>query len=136
MKFGRCRWVLILIVAAIMIAPAAALADLSPDMSQGAFALWLVKAIGASGKLPPAATEQDAIDFLLKLGVYPEGGWDKDAPISTDFLASLLGEDEPTGTFEELVDRVKDYVQGLFDSSSLGVFRAAGSGSSGVVVVG
>lgn len=137
MKVGLWKGLFVLLLSLMVIAPVAFTAELGPDMTQGQFALWLVKAIGASSKLPPAATEDDAINFLLGLGVYPEDGWKKDEAISNEFLASLLGDEEGgTGTFEELVDRVRDHVQNLFANTHQGVFRAAASSGSGSVVAG
>ena len=121
-----------------MIAPFAGLAaKVTPDMTQGQFALWLVQAIGAMDKLPPAATADDAINFLLQLGVYPEGGWKKDSIINNEFLASLLGDDSLSSlSFEELIDRIVDQVEGLFNESHLGVFRGFASSSSGSAAAG
>ena len=126
-----------MLVVFAFIAPFAAQAvELGEGMTQGQFALWLVKAIGAQSKLSPAATEDDAINFLLGLGVYPEGNWDKDAKISNEFLASLIGEEPGSSTFQELANKVKDYVRNLFDKSHQGVFRAFASSGSGSVIAG
>lgn len=108
----------------------AAEVELSDGMSQGDFAVWLVKAIGATSKLPPAATGEDAIAFLTGLGVIPEGGWQKDEPISNELLASLLGDSETGGlSFDELVQKVREHVQNIFDERQLGVFRVQSSGT-------
>lgn len=114
----------------------AAIPDLSESMTQGQFALWLVNAIGASSKLSAAPTEQEAIDFLKKLNVIPTDGWDKDTVISKKFLASLLGDDGAANLdFKELIDRVRAYVDGLFNEANMGIFRAFGSSASGSVTI-
>ncbi len=107
--------------------------ELSEGMSQGDFALWLVKAIGAQSKLPPAAGSEDAIEFLTKLGVIPEGGWQKNEPISKELLASLLDDEGAENlSFEELVARVRVHVQNIYNDKILGVFRAQSSGTPSV----
>ena len=114
----------------------AAIPDLSESMTQGQFALWLVNAIGASSKLSAAPSEQEAIDFLKKLNVIPKDGWDKSAVISKQFLASLLGDDSMgTLDFKDLIAKVRDLVDGLFDNANTGIFRAFGSSSSGSVTI-
>ena len=111
--------------------------ELSEKMTQGQFAQWLVAAIGASSKLPAAATEQDAIDFLkLKLNVQPKDGWDRNVVITKQFLASLLGDDAAASlNFNDLIQRVRDYTFGLFDEANLGTFRAFSSSASGSVTI-
>lgn len=106
--------------------------ELSEGMSQGDFALWLVKAIGAQAKIPPAATGEDAVKFLTSLGIIPEGGWQKDEPITNELLASLLdeGEDVSGLSFDQLVEKVRHHAQILFNEQSLGVFRAQASGTA------
>ena len=137
MKAKSFKWAVVLFIAIVIIAPFVGQAEVTQDMTQGQFALWLVQAIGALDKLPPAATADDAVDFLLQLGVYPEGGWKKDEKISTEFLASLLGDDSLSSlSFEELLKRVLDHVQTLFNESHLGTFRAFASSSSGSAVAG
>ena len=96
--------------------------ELGAGMSQGDFALWLVKAIGAQSKLPPAATAEDAINFFTQLGVVPEGGWQKGEEMTVEALASLV-EGDPAEGFDELVEKVRDYVQDIFEGKKLGVFR-------------
>ena len=104
--------------------------ELKEGMSQGDFALWVVKAIGAQTKLPPAATGEDAIKFLTSLGIIPEGGWQKDEALSNEALASLSDDPEAASlSFDELVEKVRDHVQSLFDEKALGVFRAQSSGT-------
>ena len=128
---------LLLVIALLISIPGGVYADLAEGMSQGDFALWLVKAIGAQSKLPPAATADEAIDFLQRLGVVPEGGWDKNGTVDSAFLKSLLGEGADTsGAFEELLEKVRAHVQSAFDNSKLGVARFFGSSASGSAVAG
>lgn len=104
--------------------------ELQEGMSQGDFALWIVKAIDAQSKLPPAATGEDAIAFLTKLGIIPEGGWQKDETITNELLTSLLDGEEGSGlNFNELVEKVQDHVKNVFNQKTLGVFRAQSSGT-------
>ena len=104
--------------------------ELQEGMSQGDFALWLVKAIDAQTKLPPAATGEDAVAFLTKLGIIPEGGWQKDETITNELLTSLLDGEEGTGqSFDELVEKVREHVKNAFNQKTLGVFRAQSSGN-------
>lgn len=128
--------ILLFAFALLMTVPATSQAqvELKEGMSQGDFALWLVNAIGAAGKLPPAATGEDAIAFLSGLGVIPEGGWQKDEAVSNELLASLLEDpDSATGlSFDELVEKVRTRVQQLFDEKMLGLFRAQSSGTPSV----
>jgi len=105
-------------------------------MTQGQFALWLVEAIGASSKLTAAPAEQDAIDFLMKLNVQPKEGWKKNTAISKQFLASLLGDDSAASlNFNDLIQRVRDYVNSSFNDAKLGTFRAFSSSASGSVTI-
>jgi len=99
--------------------------ELQEGMPQGDFAMWLVDAIGAKSKLPPAADAKDAIDFLTQLGSIPEGGWQKDEPMTNELLASLLEDPEEGAnlSWEELVDKVRSRIQEIFDERKLGVFR-------------
>ena len=102
------------------------------EWTQGQFALWLVEAAGAISKLPPAATGVDAITFLNKLGVAPEGGWKKDEKITKEFLLSLLGDDKEGAeglSFEDLIKRVQDRVTVLFNQWHEAYFSGT-SGSS------
>jgi hypothetical protein len=129
---------MLLFVGLFIALPAATLQaqpELSENMSQGDFALWLIKAIGAQTNLPPAATSEDAIKFLVELGIVPEDGWQKDKPISTKFLAELMGKDESEVSgmsFEELVEAVRSYVSAIFDETRLGIFGAQASGTASV----
>ena len=101
-------------------------------MTQGDFALWLVKEVGALAKLSPAATGQEAIDFLKSLGLSPEEGWDANKPVTKKFLASLLGDpDAENLSFDDLVAKVRDFVQNLFNDPNRAVFRAGASSASG-----
>jgi len=114
----------------------AAVPDLSEKMTQGQFALWLVAAVGASDKLPAAATEQDAIDFLTKLNVQPKEGWNKNEVITKAFLASLLGDESAASLdFSELIQRIKDMVDSVFNDVNSGLFRAFSSSGSGSVTI-
>ena len=101
------------------------------EWSQSQFALWIVKAAGALSKLPPAATGADAITFLTKLGLVPEGGWKKDGKIDEAFLSNLLG-DGVSGnlTFDELVEKVQERVSTIYQSWNQGYFTATPAGSS------
>ena len=106
--------------------------ELKEGMTQGDFALWLVREAGAFRKLPPAAQGQDAIDFLVSLGVAPDAGWDVDDPVTKEFLASLLGDEEDVSalTFEEFVSKVRDFLRSRLSDRRLGVFRAGSSASA------
>ena len=111
-------------------------AEIKEGMSQGDFALALVKAIGALAKLPSGANGQDAIDFLIRLNVQPKEGWKKDAVITKQFLASLLGDDSAASLdFDSLIMRVRDDVLGRFNDQNLGVFRAYSSSASGSTTI-
>ena len=112
--------------------PAISQAELKEGMSQGEFALWLVKEVGALSKLGPAATDQNAIDFLVSLGIAPKEGWDKNGTVDKDFLISLLGDeagDLSNLSFDELVARVRDYIQNSLSDRALNSFRATSSAS-------
>lgn len=114
----------------------AEIAELKEGMTQGDFALWMVQAIGALGKLPPGAKGDDAIKFLggnidprsgqsSGLGIIPEGGWQKDDPMTKELLTGLL-EDPKDGaglSWDDLVDKVRKRIQSIFDNRKLGVFR-------------
>ena len=108
--------------------------ELAEGMTQGDFGLWLVKAVGAQAKLPPAASGEDAIAFLSGLGVIPEGGWQKNEAISKEFLSSLLDKkDEASGlSFDDLVQKVREHVESTFNNKMLGLFRAQSSGTGSV----
>lgn len=97
--------------------------------TQGEFALWLVREIGAQSKLSPAATGKDATDFLTGLGLVPEGGWKEDDVVTKEMLQSLL--EDASGSFDELVDQVKEHADNVLSDRNLGVFRASGVSPSG-----
>lgn len=100
--------------------------------TQGEYASWLVREVGAQSKLPPAATGKDAIDFLLSLGIAPEGGWEEDEPVTKEMLASLLDDGgDASGSFDEVANNVKNHVSNILSDRKLGAFRAAGVGASG-----
>ena len=127
---------LVFLVSLFLFLPIPAKADLSPKMNQGDFALWLAKAVDALDQLPPAASPQDAIDFFTKLGVVPDGGWDKNATITNGMLASLLDEEGASGLpFDELVNRVRDHVKAVFKENNLGIFRAFANSASGSAAI-
>jgi hypothetical protein len=118
--------------------------QLNEGMTQGDFAVWLLKAVQGYGPQamgpgtqlqappPPAFQADEAIDFLMNLGIQPAGGWKKDEPLTKEALASMLPDDvlpseektslmgDPDG-FNQLSEKVKDYVQAIFDER-----RAAG----------
>lgn len=115
-----------------------AMAELAEGMPQGDFALWLVKAVGATYKLPPGARAQDAIAFLTKLGMVPQGDWQPDGKVTKEFLTSLLDlsanekktlMDDPKG-FDKLLAKVRDLLQSRFDDVRQGVFRVQGASGS------
>lgn len=121
--------------------------ELKEGMTQGDFALWMVQAIGALQKLPPGATAEEAIAFLggepdprsgqpasglaMGMGIIPEGGWQKDEPMTKELLAGLLEDPEEGAnlSWEELVEKVQARIQKLFDERRLGTFRAMSSGT-------
>ena len=115
-----------------LIYPAVSQAELKEGMSQGEFAVWLVKEAGALAKLGPAATDQDAVDFLVSLGIAPKEGWNKNGTVDKAFLISLLGDDAGDTSnlsFEELVAKVRDYIQASISDRRLNSFRATSSAS-------
>lgn len=103
--------------------------ELKEGMTQGDFAIWLVKAIGAENKpeskLPPAYGAEEAIKFLTDLGAAPEEGWQKGEEATKELLASLLEDPEEGAnlSWDELVEKVRDRIQDIFDERKLGVFR-------------
>lgn len=114
----------------------AAIPELSENMTQGQFAIWLVHAVGASSKLPATPTEDDAIDFLMKLNVQPKEGWQKNSVITKQFLASLLGDDSASSLdFAELINRIRAHVRGLFTNIDQGIFRPFAASGSGSVTI-
>lgn len=105
-------------------------AALPQGMTQGQFAIWLVKEAGAIRKLPPAASAQDAIDFLQKLGVFPKDGWEIDKEVDETFLKSFLP-DGATGTLDELLQQVQDLVQSRFEDANVSQLANAAQASGG-----
>lgn len=107
-------------------------------MSHGNFAFWLVKAVGAMYKLPPGASEQDAFDFLAKLGMVPKDGWKEDGVINKDTLLSLLDLSEQKkaelindpNSFDKLVDEVRKLLESRFNATREGVFRVSSASGS------
>ena len=110
--------------------------ELKEGMTQGDFALWLVQAIGGLQKLPPGANGEEAIQFLSGapdlrsgqssgLGIIPDGGWQKDEPMTKELLASLLEDPEEGAnlSWDDLVKKVTERIQKLFDERKLAVFR-------------
>lgn len=119
--------------------------ELAEGMTQGDFALWLITAIqpqlqglpagqhaGVTASvnflLNPAAGAEDAIKFLTdQLALVPEGGWQKDEPLTNEALGSLLEEpEEGEGLgFDELVEKVLERVRGKFQeiNKKQAVFR-------------
>lgn len=118
----------------------AEIVELKEGMTQGDFALWMVQAIGALQKLPPGAKGEEAIQFLggqpdprsgqsTGLGIIPEGGWKKDEPITKELLATLLEKPEEGAnlSWDDLVQKVTERIQKLFDNRKLAVFRVMSS---------
>ena len=122
--------VILLLSALIKITPAYAQPE-EGVTTQGEFAIWLIKQAGALSHLSPAAQGQEAIDFLISLGMVPAEGWDEDKPIDKDFLRSLLGLEEGEElSFEDLLAKLLDKFSNLLSDRNLGVFRATSSASS------
>lgn len=117
---------LVLVFAFLLVLPALSQAvELTQGMTQGDFALWLVKAIGAESKLPPAYGAEDAVNLLTQLGSIPEGGWQKNEEMTAGALAGLLENADEAGnlSWDELVEKVREHIQKIFDNRQLGVFR-------------
>ena len=113
------------------IIPTVHAASVPIGITQGEFALWLVKEAGAIRQLPAAASAQDAFDFLRKLGVVPAEGWDPDKEVDEAFLKSFLDENSQTGSFDDLVTKVQDQLDSHFNNANPSVFKAgAVSGSA------
>ena len=86
--------------------------------------MWLVQAIGAQSKLPPAAQGDDAIYFLTQLGSVPEGGWQRDEAMTKEALASLLDEEDAGSlSWDDLIEKVREHIQNVYDERKLGTFR-------------
>lgn len=121
--------------------------ELKEGMTQGDFALWLVKALGAQNHflqagetnpkaavnllVNPAAGPEEAIKFLTELGSVPEGDWKKNEPITTEWLAGLLEKPEEATnlSFDDLVAKVLEEVRGKFQAidKKQAVFRVLGA---------
>lgn len=90
-------------------------------MTQGEFALRVLKEAGALKRLPSvAASGQDAIDFLQgTLGIVPAGdGWEADKVVDEDFLKRLLEGMgvEGKGSIDELIQQIVDGVSNAIDT--------------------
>ena len=117
----------------LFLLPTISHADITQESTQGEFALWLVKAIGAQDKLSPAASADDAIEFLTKLGVIPEGGWKQDEKITKELLGSFLDDpnlDLANTSFDDLLKKVIDHVKSVFDDRKLAIFGVTSASSS------
>ena len=84
-------------------------------ITQGEFAMWLVKAAGIQGRLPPAALQQDAINLLYNLGFNPHEGWDKDKKLTQDDLIDILGISMKEAEGKSWEDIIKLLVQAVRD---------------------
>ena len=115
-------------------------------MPQGDFAVWLVKSAYALQNqkqnspvvaFAPGANADNAVRFLAELGFVPEGGWQKDSPLTKAQLASLLPNgDGSAASFDDLVAKVQEYFQGVFDQhnpQSSGAFNIQSSGTPSAV---
>lgn len=138
MSFAKKNILLIAVMCLSLLTPTIAKAAMNwQDMTQGQFALWLVKAIGAQSKLSAGAGETEAIDFLRRLGVVPEDGWMEDSKITKKFLIDLLGDGSSEKlSFDDLVQKLREHVQNIFDNTDLGIFRAFGTGASASALAG
>ncbi len=92
-------------------------------MKQGEFAMLLIKELGAQGLLPPAATTQDAFNFLeKKLGVVPPKGWDEEGTINKEelcYMLSLSKEACDAATFDELLATLKKKLADILWSAGI-----------------
>ena len=80
--------------------------------TQGKFAMWLVRKVGAEGLLPPAATVQDYFNFLRRNGIEPPGGWEEDKILTVSDLEAMLGLKPGAGyTFEELLKMIEELLE-------------------------
>ena len=109
------------VLAALLYFPAHALAVdeasiPTEGVTQGEFAMWLVEAAGAEGKLPPAALAQDAIQLLSDLGIKPKDGWDADKKLTQKDLADMLGLSEKEAQGKSWADLVQELVQNVTDT--------------------
>lgn len=107
--------------------------DVTQNMTQGEFALWLIEEAGGLRLLPTAANGQDAINFLIGIGIIPEGGWHADELVTDDFLRSFFGAEGEGLSREQIIDRLQELIQSEFNQqqANAGVFPVSGaSGSS------
>ena len=133
-RHGALAFFISILVFCFAIVPFAQAATFPKGGTQGEFALWLVKAAGASKSLPAAPTAQDAIDFLRKLGVAPAEDWDVDKTVDEAFLRSFFGEGDDVANldFDKLVEKLQALVESRFENISYSnpsaVATASGSG--------
>ncbi|NOZ64804.1 MAG: hypothetical protein GXO71_07800 [Caldiserica bacterium] len=59
-------------------------------ITQGDFAMLLVRVLGMEGNLPPAATVEDYGNLLSSLGIEPADGWDYGVPLTLGDLYDML----------------------------------------------
>lgn len=101
-------------------------------MTQGEFAIALLKEAGALKNIGTSGDAEDAIDYLRSIGIAPSTGWDVDKVVDDEFLRSLLG-DDASGTTEELLQKIQSLVDTAVANAEVqsNVFPVAGaSGSS------
>ncbi|GEM_PF-3316828 len=80
---------LVLFLLGTIIAPAFS----AEKITQGEFAMLLVRVLGMEGDLPPAATVEDYGSLLSSLGMEPAYGWDYEFPLTLGDLYDVLGID-------------------------------------------
>ena len=97
-------------------------AALPQGITQGEFALWLVKEAGAIRKIDVAGNAIDAIDFLRSIGVVPKEGWDPEKEVDDAFLRSFLDDKDASGTTDELLQKIEALVEANFNSANPSVF--------------
>jgi len=105
-----------LIIVGLTLGSSLSFAKVTPKdgMTQGQFAIFLVKALDAQGFLPEAAVVNDYITFFENLGVEPLGGWDADKAITKDDLVYMLGLKKAGKlTFAELLKMLKARLEEL-----------------------
>ena len=87
-------------------------------MTQGEFAMLLVRVLGMEGSLPTAATVEDYCDLLSSLGLEPYDGWNPDAPLTRGILSEILGI-LPEGdrnrqlTLEEVLRYLEEWIEAI-----------------------
>lgn len=92
------------------------------NVTQGEFAILLVREIAGERDLPIAATMTDYIKFLQYLGLEPLGGWEPDDELTTGDLVSLLKlEDMGRVVKRELVSTLKAPKSGESDPKNIEV---------------